>query len=114
MEQIKNCKTLDELFNLWKAENNHEIFGIDGFIDKNTFDKQEKRVLFIAKECNVSKDEPENTFWLQDVAIKGKTSKILSRRILIMTNELFGKNFDNTDRDTLKNIAYMNINKRGG
>ncbi len=115
-DRIKACKTLDELFKLWKQKDGHKPFCKDGFIDKDTFEKQEKRVLFIAKESNVSVDDfKEDYFWLQDVA-NGADHKILSRRISIMTNAYFENKFDDTDknRDNLKKIAYMNINKHGG
>lgn len=116
--EIKNCTALDELFDLWRKKEGHEFFCIDGFIDEETFKEQEKRVLFIAKESNVSKGTDKDFFWLQDVA-NGADPKILSRRILIMTNALFSNDFETVkkDRDSyniLEKIAYMNINKRGG
>ena len=117
--KIKACKTLDELFELWKNEDGHEFFCKDGFIKQDTFEKQEKKVLFIAKESNVSKGTDKDFFWLQSVVHGDSVPKILSRRILIMTNALFGNDFDTVKKDRdgyniLEKIAYMNINKRGG
>ena len=118
-DKIKACKTLDELVKLWENEAGHDDFCPDGFIDQDTFEKQEKKVLFIAKESNVSKGTDKDFFWLQSVVHGDSVPKILSRRILIMTNALFSNDFDTVkkDRDSyniLEKIAYMNINKCGG
>lgn len=114
--EIKNCTALDELFDLWRKKEGHEFFCIDGFIDEDTYKEQEKRVLFIAKESNVSKGTDKDFFWLQSVANRKSDSKILSRRISIMANAYFDYNFSCVIKslDNLQKIAYMNINKSGG
>lgn len=115
-ENIKNCKTLCELFSSWN-DSTHEIFCEDGFIDKDIFNKQgNRKLLFIAKESNTVKEEKESSFWLKKVAFGEESHTILSRRISMMANAYFSNNFKdkNIDRNILKNITYMNINKRGG
>lgn len=112
--RIKDCETLEDLFKLWN-DDNHEYFCRDGFVNEKAFDIKE-RILFVAKESNVSKGTDKDFFWLQSVANGNSDSKVLSRRISIMTNAYFKNEFDDTNKslDNLKKIAYMNINKRGG
>ena len=56
-KDIEKFTTLEELFNKWRTEKGHEFFCKDGFIDEDTFKKQEKKILFIAKESNISVDD---------------------------------------------------------
>ena len=92
--KIKDCKTLEELFNLWNDEN-HNIFCKDGPIDADlwsTLDNN-KRILFIAKESNVTKDEvKDNNFWFKNVALGYTSHTMFSRRISIMANAIITTN----------------------
>ena len=112
--KIKDCKTLEDLFDRWSNKKGHEFFCRDGFVNEKAFDIKE-RILFIAKESNISKGTDKDFFWLQSVANGNSDSKILSRRISIMTNAYYN-NFScvNKSLDNLQKIAYMNINKSGG
>ncbi len=114
-KDIEKCTTLEDLFNKWKTKEGNEFFCRDGFINKETYEEQVNKVLFIAKESNVSKGTDNDFFWLQSVANGKSDSKILSRRISIMTNAYYN-NFScvNKSLDNLQKIAYMNINKSGG
>lgn len=137
-ERIKNTKTLDELFVLWKEaqgkEENaqetfpccpccgkspeflgfKEFFYLDGYIsDKDRYNG----VLIICKESNATEDIRaekcrQDFFWIKEN--KEKTGKYWSF-INKALNELC-KQEDKTD-EHIKDpsfCAYVNINKRGG
>lgn len=138
-DKINNCTTLEELFELWKeaqVEESDESYNSyrygkvdktsflpDGIIDEAAFSKVDKKVLFIAKEANWGGNnidnevnEKEDPFWLQGVVKKGWKKTNFSKGIAMLYNAYISNNFAETDEkhEPLINIAFMNLNKRGG
>lgn len=133
---------LEKLFNKWindqVAESSEEYskycdinksvskntFQYDGFVDYETFikNKKGKRLLFIAKEANVGRtgenieEYINKDFWLRSVYQDKVRPNQFSKRISIMANAFLNDNFEELEKDSsiLKNIAFMNLNKRGG
>lgn len=140
MADLNQQKTMDELFDTWKdAHCNEEntkyigpsipknVFLPDGIIDEEKFDKQELKVLFIAKEANwYQADEnpdlskPVGTmFWHKRVAFDEVPKTMFSYRLSMLTNALLSKKedrFTNIDKthEGLQSVAVINLNKRGG
>ena len=137
--KIENCNTLDELFELWKmaqAEETDESYNAykygkvdktsflpDGIIDEESFSKVDKKVLFIAKEANwggnnkdTEVNEKDDPFWLQSVVNDVWDKTNFSNGIAMLYNAFITGNYDkiNYEHSLLRNIAFMNLNKRGG
>ena len=131
--------SLTELFSLWKAahiddkeypSNSHPLinrtnFVEDGFIDIEEYMKTSPKILFILKEANVVYDRQidetgkytvyrSSLEWIHEEISRGVSHKILVT--LDMMNTAIRKLLFNEDKvvSNLNQIAYMNINKRGG
>lgn len=139
---MKTNYDLENLFSKWindqKTESDGEYnkycvtnkrvhkntFQYDGFVDFETYNKNKKgkRLLFIAKEANVGRtgenieEYINKDFWLRSVYQDKVRPNQFSKRISIMANALLNDNFEEIEKDSsiLKNIAFMNLNKRGG
>lgn len=118
---------LNELFEQWEEEHKRELdinnkdnqstipnlkiskdsFTYDGFV----FDEKDNTVLYILAESNLDgKIKDNGTFWLKSVyKIRNNNLKI-TKRIEKMQNYIC-QNFTEL---SMKDISYMNINKRGG
>ncbi len=118
---------LNELFEKWKKEQEEEVdvndkenqstipslkvskdsFTYDGFV----FDEKDNTVLYMLAESNLDgKIKDNETFWLKSVyKIRNNNLKI-TKRIEQMQEYLCNK----IPELSMKDISYMNINKRGG
>lgn len=118
---------LNELFEQWEEEHKRELdinnkdnqstipnlkiskdsFTYDGFV----FDEKDNTVLYILAESNLDgKIKDNGTFWLKSVyKIRNNNLKI-TKRIEQMQEYLCNK----IPELSMKDISYMNINKRGG
>ena len=137
--KIENCNTLDELFELWKtaqAEESDENYNSykygnvnktsflpEGIIDEEAYSKTDKKILFIAKEANwggsdknYNVNEKNDPFWLKSVVMDGLNKTNFSKGIAMLCNAYNSGNFNEPDynHSCLNNIAFMNLNKRGG
>lgn len=136
--KIQDCKTLEELFELWKQT--HEIeenykcdfgniakssFCPDGKVDEESFGNEDK-ILFIAKEANCGRNHTENlvyangvSFWLKDCVEGTGTKSNFSDRLAMMANAYYEDNyvFNKEQKQNYNNLRYtalINLNKRGG
>lgn len=118
---------LNELFEQWEEEHKRELdinnkdnqstipnlkiskdsFTYDGFV----FDEKDNTVLYILAESNLDgKIKDNGTFWLKSAyKIRNNNLKI-TKRIEQMQEYLCNK----IPELSMKDISYMNINKRGG
>lgn len=118
---------LNELFEQWEEEHKRELdinnkdnqstipnlkiskdsFTYDGFV----FDEKDNTVLYILAESNLDgKTKDNGTFWLKSVyKIRNNNLKI-TKRIEQMQEYLCNK----IPELSMKDISFMNINKRGG
>ncbi|MCI6165330.1 MAG: hypothetical protein MR675_09145 [Lachnospira sp.] len=127
---------LEDLFNVWQAEQAKEkeykntkvdikSFSRDGFVDEKMWKSQilnEKRVLYIAREANATGQRfvDNGRFYLRDEESARK--KKIFQRIIAMQNIINARLDGNVKNEytysdfneTKKQIAFMNINKRGG
>lgn len=133
-------KELEELFSNWKElhsqekenpgkkstlpfcegkevpENFYISFCYDGFI--TPYDKEKKTVLFLCREANVFekgelKPETKNKFWMKEVYKKKIGNKGLSsaeKKYWSFLEKMIPCGYKPEEL----NIAYMNLNKRGG
>lgn len=136
-------KEITELFEKWKKEqaietdedyNNYKFENVsktsflpDGIIDVKMYFNASKKVLFIAKEANWGGSDTENKvegcdgdFWLQSVVTNtgefaGKETNF-SKGLAMLYNAYITNSFDSPDysHNGLKNVAFINLNKRGG
>ena len=142
MCNVAKCKTMDELFTCWKGAHNENMtklpngignmsFAPDGIICNEKYFGTNTRVLFIAKECNLSSLAYMNpicadgkSFWLQSVLDdptipRSRAGSRFVNSLSTLYNALKayrqGQHADVcTDNEPLKEIAYINLNKRGG
>lgn len=111
-----------------------DSFTVDGAVDAQKWESNEgKRVLFILKEANGSNSVingkiDDNSFWFKDCICdnNNRMSKPMFKRIATLYKFVLGENVKDCQRhewdqdnkkelrDILKNVAYMNINKKGG
>lgn len=127
----KRCKNKSESY-LKKYEKNKKLikldtrrsFTRDGIVDEKEWNKGEK-LLFILKEANIeaklgdkelngsvrADDDLEGKFWFKYQIINGKINR---RRAIFRRLEKIGKIYSGKMDFSLKSVAYMNINKRGG
>lgn len=106
-------------------------FCIDGFIDKESYDSAKKKVLFIAKESHIGPNveipysESENKeFWASREVRKAKQegaklkNTFLKGMAMLYNDYLCDRDPQNTapdkSTDNLSDVAFMNLNKRGG
>lgn len=95
----------------------------DGIIDYEAYSKSNIKVLFIAKEANwggndtnTEINDKDDVFWLQTV-VKGPTKPTnFSNGIAMLNNAFITNNYNFVDENhkSLENIAFINLNKRGG
>lgn len=132
--------SIEELFNKWKAkqsgENEYcwhdsgiskESFTKDGIVCEEIWDElknnKKKRVLYLLREANGNSSKEINNailvddgrFWFQDCVNdeKNNLGKSIFKRIVEMQKVI--NEYENKPRaEVLKEVAYMNINKRGG
>ena len=135
-ERIKSCNTFEELFTLWKEAQHNEVnemeyievkegvrlskdsFCVDGVIDNEKFYSKDNpaKIVFISREYNIGDSiengvlkAKEDFFWLREEVVNDSTSQsIMQIRMQEIVDQILGTQGD------LKNIAYININKRGG
>lgn len=126
--QTAQAKETDEDYNNYKFESvSKTSFLPDGIIDAEMYFNASKKVLFIAKEANWGGNNTENKvegsdgdFWLQSVVTNTgeyagqKTS--FSKGLAMLYNAYMSNSFDSPDysHDGLNNVAFINLNKRGG
>lgn len=142
-EELKNkinkCKTLDELFNLWKQahkdeENFFETFpkcpccggvpnenfkgsfckdgitSLNGNVNKDKTITEDVKVLFVLKESNCGGHKVNDEFWFDEYTLDNSYRDTYSKGIKSALEIVLGKS--NVSYDT--KFGYMNLNKRGG
>lgn len=142
MKEISMCGSLEELFDRWQEAQRDEkdtdyskygnicvrkeFFLPDGVVDDERFKQSQSHVLFIGKESNCSQKEQHESdynkeecieeFWLRRVAVfQGKPS-ILSHRLAMLSRAIQKNDYQTISKDQghLRDIAFLNLNKRGG
>lgn len=122
MEKIEK---LNKLFKEWREEQENEddqisslstiplnkvnksSFTYDGFV----FEEKDNTVLYILKESNLLEgNKANNEFWFKQVYKEENNKNIITRRIEKMQKYIC----DNVPEIGIRDISYMNINKRGG
>ena len=148
---MSRTNDLNALFDEWKelhaAENDKEYFEYhkilkenlgyipkqnflgDGILFEDFYNKSEKKVLFIAKECNAyyrdKKNKIEiltdsNGFWakneVETVLNNGVMNNSFLNGIAMLYNAMISNDYStpNKSATSLSNIAFINLNKRGG
>lgn len=139
-EKTELEKKFEELFNDWRSEQEKESsydyirtgiakasFTKDGIVDENVWNglPKGKKVLYILREANGSASEmgPEGKivdggeFWFQK-CVTGEETKVtdnIFQRIKEMQIiiQKYGSEAK-PDKEILREVAYMNLNKRGG
>ena len=133
--KVQECQDIIELFNLWKEKHNQEsqestklTFPKCGknmpdysyrvsWTDDGPLGDENTDILFILKESNNKECiiPSNNDFWMKKVVSskeKKEKSKPIPRRLMKITKDVMKEKFS---EDTwFQNVAYMNINKRGG
>lgn len=130
---------LTELFIKWKErqegnpdEYNWEKTGIavssftkDGIVNENTWNKLEKqgkeRVLYLLREANGNSSESgqmgrevdDGEFWFKKCVEENHIGNRIFKRIVAM-QRLIQEQEELSEEEALRQVAYMNINKRGG
>ncbi len=140
-EELKNkinkCKTLDELFNLWKQahkdeENFFETFpkcpycggvpnenfkgsfcrdgitSLNGNLNKDKTITEVVKVLFVLKESNCGGHKVNDEFWFDENTEGDETRKKYAEKLASVFKNI-GKPADSEYK-----FGYMNLNKRGG
>lgn len=128
------AKALESLFDDWckahKSDGEYdwsetgiakESFTIDGVIDEGIWNQQSKKVLYILREANGNSSKEtdhgrvvdENRFWFKECVENGTLGNIIFKRIAKMQAIIQADNALE-HRYLLQQIAYMNLNKRGG
>lgn len=138
-QQIKNCETIEDLFELWKIAHREEgrasylpkaipvtAFLPDGIISETHYRKAQRKVLFIAKEAYWYNEQTEldaqeeykfePMFWHREVAFGRVNETLFSKRLSLLANAFFHNDYDTINKDhlCLRSVAHMNLNKRGG
>lgn len=123
-EDIEKCKTLDELFKIWKKEEIHKdkVFVSDGIVNPDVWNSSEyKKILFILKEAYGNKNNDWSlTKWLVECEKHPKMWK----RIVEWTyginyttaseiKEYYPSIYDE-NKELIKSIAVMNLKKSNG
>lgn len=139
IKNINDCKTLEELYALWREAHKTEedyktttINGIeqnafikDGYINKACYDKSKYKTLFILKEANMlnyGKSDDQMGFYINYIEGKeGANRPKQQEKIGRMAYYLINGENENAKtpseaqlKNALKYSAFMNINKRGG
>lgn len=136
-KEIEDCKTLDELFKLWKQahkgeenffktfpkcsccggvpnENFKESFCKDGItslngnVNKDKTITEDVKVLFVLKESNCGGHKVNDKFWFDENTEGDETRKKYAEKLASV--------FENIRKsvDFEYKFGYMNLNKRGG
>ena len=128
---------LEKLFDEWRKRHisedysNNEIsknnFIPDGIIDEASYMQSPKKILFIAKEAACLKKgntieknfeiAQNDGFWCRRVVLgEEKRGTSFSSGLALLANAILNENFETPEKDisTLRYVAFMNINKRGG
>lgn len=132
MKQLKEITTLEKLFEEWHKDENLpiDIFCEDGIIDTNLYGcNNSPKILFVLKDAHLDdicqtklKQNNENVVNMrEDVLLEGegKTWNPLALwSTALIKSEQVGFNNINVDinlrRETLPEIAFMNLKKEGG
>ncbi|MDE7290016.1 MAG: hypothetical protein K2N71_11045, partial [Oscillospiraceae bacterium] len=67
--EIENCTSLDDLFDKWENQKNHDskTFVRDGFVNEDVWNSSEyKKILFVLKEAYGNDEYGSITKWLED------------------------------------------------
>jgi len=141
ISKLNECKSLDELFSLWKSVHRNEqdyekctvtgmekdSFIADGYICEENYLKSKCKILFILKESNLvnykNEDDPSQRqqIWFYRNYVLGHTS-VLNRpkqqeKIGRMASYILNGNKTPTlseIQESLGQCCFMNLNKRGG
>lgn len=127
---------LEKLFDEWRERHESENcssenisksnFIPDGIIDEASYMQSPKKILFIAKEAACLKEEntieknfeaaQNDGFWCRRVVLGGEGGTRFSSGLALLANAILNENFETPEKDisTLRYVAFMNINKRGG
>ena len=137
---IQNCQTIEELHAVWKecqlGEETQYLpdnippysFLPDGIISQKDYIRSKRKILFIGKEAywfyskatlEENKEYAKDAnlyFWHQKVAFGEVKETMFSKRLAMLTNSITSGNYSviNKNHDALKEIAFINLNKRGG
>lgn len=139
-EKTELEKKFEELYNDWRSEQEKESsydyirtgiakdsFTKDGIVDENVWNglPEGKKVLYILREANGNATEmgeegkrvDGDEFWFQE-CVTGKETKVtdnIFQRIKEMQRIIRGDALKaKDDKEILSEVAYMNLNKRGG
>lgn len=134
-------KQLIGLFNEWKTAQENDSsydwektgiavasFTPDGVINEDYWTAlpslKKKKVLYLLREANGNFSRPgdkgkkvdDGNFWFKDCIESLKTNNRIFKRIVDMQRVIQKEEYlkDIADQDFLEQVAYMNINKRGG
>ena len=96
-----------------------ENFVCDGILDEFKFNVARPKILYIAKECNLDVrhyiETDPSAFWaIKD--FEDNNLPILLKGIAMLNNAIINNDYlkPNKNSASLLNIAFMNLNKRGG
>ena len=137
LELISKCDTINDLFEMWMKEQKNEsdvdweitkgqtkniekgTFCIDGIINTDRFQKQNKKVLFITNEANADgytgNEQPHRIYDFIEYYKSGYDSwrGKMRERICALYMTIIGQ-FDGELQTVAQDFAFMNLNKRGG
>ena len=106
-----------------------ENFFYDGILFEEDYKNADKKILFIAKECNAYYDNTtikteiitSNYMYWARVEVEGiiagkKSATVFLRGLAMLDNAIISNDFSHPNKDVsvLKNAALINLNKRGG
>lgn len=103
-----------------------DSFTPDGIVDEEIWNQlnreNKKKVLYLLREANGNtstlnengKSVDDGRFWFQQCVEDGNIGNIIFKRIVEMQKIIQDDKSDKSDKEILKQVAYMNINKRGG
>ena len=106
-----------------------ENFFYDGILFEEDYKNADKKILFIAKECNAYYDNitikteiiTSNYMYWARVEVEGiiagkKSATVFLSGLAMLDNAIISNDFSHPNKDVsvLKNAALINLNKRGG
>lgn len=139
-EEIRNMgksEQLNELFVEWRLEQSEEkgynwevtgisqeSFTVDGIVEEgiwNNLQPEKQRVLYLLREANGNASKRTDTgtlvdegeFWFKKCVGENHIGNRIFKRIAAM-QRVIQKQEKLSDEEALQQVAYMNINKRGG
>lgn len=111
---------LNSLFEEWEAKKRPNVFCRDGIIDEREYEKQSRKVLFIAKEANGTDHEEGDEHDFRKEWRYGKPEYRVAKRVAEWSYGIL-KDFPNydsvvnpLDMSYLQKVAYMNLKKIPG